>query len=104
MAMKTPLIIAGSALAVAQGLTMILTQTMTALNLGVATPFRVLGGCVAYVLELRPVPSFHDRRRRGHPPEACGHPPLRRPWPRAATADENQAAQLGCPWRSWQLR
>jgi cytochrome c biogenesis protein CcdA len=51
MPMKTALTIAGGYLAVAQGLSMILTQTMAAFILGVATPFLVLGGCVAYVLE-----------------------------------------------------
>jgi hypothetical protein len=51
MATKTALTIAGCYLAIAQGLTLILTETMTALILGVATPFLVLGGCVAYVLE-----------------------------------------------------
>jgi len=66
MAMKTALTVAGSYLAIAQGLTMILTQTMTALILGVATPFLVLGGCVAYVLEreTRPeLPPHHTAPR-----------------------------------------
>jgi hypothetical protein len=58
MAMKKALTIAGSYLAVAQGLTMILTQTMTAWILGVATPFLVLGGCVAYVLERETRPDL----------------------------------------------
>jgi hypothetical protein len=51
MATRKAFTIAGSYLAVAQGLSMILTETMAALILGVATPFLVLGGCVAYVLE-----------------------------------------------------
>jgi O-acetyl-ADP-ribose deacetylase (regulator of RNase III) len=51
MATKKAFTIAGSYLAVAQGLSMILTETMAALILGVATPFLVLGGCVAYALE-----------------------------------------------------
>jgi hypothetical protein len=62
MAMKTALTIAGSYLAIAQGLTMILTQTMTALILGVATPFLVLGGCVAYVLERDTRPELPPQR------------------------------------------
>lgn len=62
MAMKTALTIAGSYLAIAQGLTMILTQTMTALILGVATPFLVLGGCVAYVLERDTRPDLPPQR------------------------------------------
>jgi hypothetical protein len=51
MATKKAFTIAASYLAIAQGLSMILTETMAALILGVATPFLVLGGCVAYVLE-----------------------------------------------------
>jgi hypothetical protein len=58
MAIKTALTIAGSYLAIAQGLTLILTETMTALILGVATPFLVLGGCVAYVLERETRPEL----------------------------------------------
>jgi hypothetical protein len=58
MATKTALTIAGCYLAIAQGLTLILTQTMTALILGVATPFLVLGGCVAYVLERETRPEL----------------------------------------------
>jgi hypothetical protein len=58
MALKMALTIAGGYLAVAQGLSMILTETMTALILGVATPFLVLGGCVAYVLERETRPEF----------------------------------------------
>jgi hypothetical protein len=62
MAMKTVLTIAGSYLAIAQGLAMILTETMTALILGVATPFLVLGGCVAYVLERETRPELPPHR------------------------------------------
>ena len=62
MAMKTVLTIAGSYLAIAQGLAMILTETMTALILGVATPFLVLGGCVAYVLERETRPELPPYR------------------------------------------
>lgn len=60
--MKTALTIAGSYLAVAQGLTVILTQTMTAWILGVATPFLVLGGCVAYVLERETRPELSPQQ------------------------------------------
>jgi hypothetical protein len=62
MATKTALTIAGSYLAVAEGLTMILTETMAALVLGVATPFLVLGGCVAYVLERDTRPELPPRQ------------------------------------------
>jgi len=50
MATRKAFTIAGSYLAVAQGLSMILTETMAALILGVATPFLVLGGSHPYPL------------------------------------------------------
>jgi hypothetical protein len=74
MATKTALTIAGGYLAVAQGLTMILTETMTALILGVATPFLVLGGCVAYVFERETRP---ERRRHQTAPQIIDVPPRR---------------------------
>jgi hypothetical protein len=74
MATKTALTIAGSYLAIAQGLTLILTQTMTALILGVATPFLVLGGCVAYVLERETRPELPPRQTE---PRIIDVPPRR---------------------------
>jgi hypothetical protein len=74
MAIKTALTIAGSYLAIAQGLTLILTQTMTALILGVATPFLVLGGCVAYVLERETRPELPPRQTE---PRIIDVPPRR---------------------------
>jgi hypothetical protein len=74
MAMKTALTIAGGYLAVAQGLTMILTETMTALILGFATPFLVLGGCVAYVLERETRP---ERPQHQMAPRIIDVPPRR---------------------------
>jgi hypothetical protein len=74
MAIKTALTIAGSYLAIAQGLTLILTQTMTALILGVATPFLVLGGCAAYVLERETRPELPPRQTE---PRIIDVPPRR---------------------------
>jgi hypothetical protein len=74
MALKMALTIAGGYLAVAQGLTMILTDTMTALILGVATPFLVLGGCVAYVLERETRPELPPHRTA---PRVIDVPPRR---------------------------
>ena len=60
--------------AVAQGLTLILTQTMAALILGVATPFLVLGGCAAYALKRETRPEFPPRRTE---PQIIDVPPRR---------------------------